>query len=51
VNRWRIVEVRDMRDAETTLTIIGDKFTGEPDTRKRCKSGSEGGGWKRDTAR
>src|SRR5262245_7816010 len=27
-----------------------DRFTGEPDTRKRCKSGSGGGGWKRDAA-
>ncbi len=27
-----------------------NRSTGEPDTRKRCKSGSEGGGWKRDAA-
>jgi hypothetical protein len=44
-----------MRSAEIALAAIQDRGcsrewnddTGEPDALTRCKSGSEGGGWKR----
>src|SRR4051812_48758664 len=40
------VEVRGMRDAETTLAITTDRHW-RAGCSETCTSGSEGGGWKR----